>query len=1705
MAPSREKKTLEDVRHGLLTMFNPSGPEPPIVDIVAVPGLGTNPLECWTHGKTKGTSESSREDTFNWIKDANGLHATFPNARILCYAYASAWYGDLKIESSFGNIVTELCNELKAKRESAHGQIRPIIFIGHSMGGLVIAQALNELDRQRDIYPDLLPCVTACFFFGVPFRGTDITQYGLSLSEAFTSFGVKSYPKLLTLMEPLHKNAYLQKLCGDFRQLADRYSPSIDLRCVYETDDIDFERLLGSFGILAKPATYFLQKKSRRQKFVTRESATYILSNPDAGIALHADHSNLVKFKDPTHDSYQIVLRELKGSVSEAQKLAKRRQAASRQTSMSPQDVEALRRLLESGVIFKHETILGKLDKYSWFLQEEVYNEWKSLSSGGLSCLWLTGKPGVGKTTIALSAIANIRRNNGEKTSKSEHTPLVAFFLCDTTPVGSSPVELLKALLLQLINQNPLVADYAKSLLTTGQGRLKSQARSSSVSTDDTNATMSLHNLWTCLNDILNDDAFGEVYIIINNVHLLVRGQQSDLLLNWFIDHLMATANALQPSDGGGVPHRGARRWLFTRVRGDDHDRFGQLITAGGSKVFDLSADEYKEKISNSLEEYVMTQVRKLRQEKNYPRDQAYMIQDLMKAKAADKHWIDIQYIRLKALEDGISMDSISEILSPATALDLRSLKRTCWLTIFEQDQTDRHALKNLLGALALAFRPPTIEELSVLSGIGDQARVRMLVERCKPMVQQVAPNDETQGFEFSNSSLKVDFLWESDEGLNSEDEKQPLVQRFHGMLAWRCFTSMEATQDLPSPTTTAREIETAESAGNSLAKVLPTTTTTAKRTAYPWEFWMQHAIRGKKQLAEDLVRELEGFWSSTSPLRETWLKSHPPKTPSTSSSISHEGMTALHAAAVFGYNELVWELMSKGHKQELIMFNGDGYTPLHIAAMYNHTQTIETLLAEGGGGVIDSGIERDSGTALHVAAIQGHVDTVKLLLEKGADPNAFCTKFGPVINAAIRSGNNEAVQLLLHHPRHSLESPGARSQPPLALAAAMSKKEVFEEILSGGKGKWTQDDYHKALDKACFLKKRDSVDVLLKEAREALDDDTLRKAMLTAATQDNWGCVAMISRAQPGLAGGEIFYLAAVTMRDVEAATAILREIWKTTAGSSIPMEVINAALYQAADNEKYHTVCWLLDSCGAQPNNALDKKQGILPIECFNHDPQQRYGNALTAAAWDGSKLIVETLIEHGAEVDSVNGSALQMAAQEGHVEVVKILLERGARIDRNLADDPSYRGPKFPDGTALQAACQFGRKEVVKTLLEWKGKSANPNRGGGPFQKPILAATKKDYPEVLELLLADKRIDVNVCGANDMSTPLINAAFFMSAEAAELLIKAGADVNQIDANGDTAIIRAASKGDARTLRLLIDNRANLLHEKPGQEFPLAVAAKNGHVECVEILANALAPLFSALNRVASRNSTMKTLLASPEGDHVFFDEEAVRPLQKHLKEANDIITETQRIRDGWESMKAEVKSAKKETASYQKDMDDMRRDWDVYREKTDRKQENYDVSITGFRAVEGERNRYLQELNTSRLELARLREECNAAKADAEKARNEAAQERHQELAMREGAKRVADAEKQKLEEEKDWLIQENAKLNDENNRLKQENKLEPPSNGSQDSKNSSFESQEHGKPTPSRPIWEVIARKSKIKRDGSRSQSTEPAPPLPLRHT
>ncbi len=109
------------------------------ISILAVPGLGTNPEECWTWkaderedasgpkaSKASGTpddvptaphSTTDKRHDFNWLRDKDGLAELFPKSRIMLYDYASAWTGNKKVRATMRSICSWLLDDLRGKRK----------------------------------------------------------------------------------------------------------------------------------------------------------------------------------------------------------------------------------------------------------------------------------------------------------------------------------------------------------------------------------------------------------------------------------------------------------------------------------------------------------------------------------------------------------------------------------------------------------------------------------------------------------------------------------------------------------------------------------------------------------------------------------------------------------------------------------------------------------------------------------------------------------------------------------------------------------------------------------------------------------------------------------------------------------------------------------------------------------------------------------------------------------------------------------------------------------------------------------------------------------------------------------------------------------------------------------------------------------------------------------------------------------------------------------------------------------------------------------------------------------------------------------------------------------------------------------------------------------------------------------------------------
>jgi hypothetical protein len=84
--------------------------------IIAVHGLGCEPEASW---------QSETGDKFNWIKGIDGLKKDFPDARIMLYAYASAWKGPFKVKQYVHNVARTLLESIHGASEVGGWTVYP--------------------------------------------------------------------------------------------------------------------------------------------------------------------------------------------------------------------------------------------------------------------------------------------------------------------------------------------------------------------------------------------------------------------------------------------------------------------------------------------------------------------------------------------------------------------------------------------------------------------------------------------------------------------------------------------------------------------------------------------------------------------------------------------------------------------------------------------------------------------------------------------------------------------------------------------------------------------------------------------------------------------------------------------------------------------------------------------------------------------------------------------------------------------------------------------------------------------------------------------------------------------------------------------------------------------------------------------------------------------------------------------------------------------------------------------------------------------------------------------------------------------------------------------------------------------------------------------------------------------------------------------
>ena len=582
-------------------------------------------------------------------------------------------------------------------------------------------------------------------------------------------------------------------------------------------------------------------------------------------------------------------------------------------------------------------------------------------------------------------------------------------------------------------------------------------------------------------------------------------------------------------------------------------------------------------------------------------------------------------------------------------------------------------------------------------------------------------------------------------------------------------------------------------------------------------------------------------------------------------------GTTPLHLAAVHGGPAQIRVLVD--HGADLDAPDTKGHTALHLAAeTWKDSQENIMALVDAGAGV--EARDESGETPLHLAASRGTLAKINALLDAEADVNARDTDGETPLHKANRR-HAPANILALLKAGADVSARDELGNTPLHAAARAENASGIKALLEAGAAVNARDEYGETpLHEAAALATPAEIAILLDAgadtgAKDDYGETPLHSAAGLPGSAENIRALAEAG-ADPNAqdnTGETPLHEAAISSRSPETIAALIEVGAQLESRDQLGWTPLRrAAEFDSVENQKA-----LLD-VGADPG-ALDDGKSLLETIREEFRSQQLSEPAAVVADcthWTSPVFFllaspedVARCIEDGASLagDSIAGTPLHAAAAAGRPEHVAAVLTAGGEV-----------GSQTEFGmTPLHAAVTNASQPMpIRTLVEDVPNISRPDTATRLASIAVLldagadihvrdqfgatllhAAAVHGQPEYIAALI-DAGLDVN---ARDESgrTPLHVAVSVNNSMGADLasildldptedvtatrlaflaanvvaLIKAGADIDARDEDGETPLHSAAESGNPEHIAVLVDAGADINAPDESGQTPLHAAA--------------------------------------------------------------------------------------------------------------------------------------------------------------------------------------------------------------------------------------------------------------------------------------
>ncbi|UKZ61236.1 uncharacterized protein TrAtP1_002504 [Trichoderma atroviride] len=284
---------------GLTQLYTPKADKPVTADVIAITGLDGHAYGSW-----RGKGNLGRM----WLR--HFLSRDLPYCRTMTYGYNS------KLSTRGTDTIMDysrgLMEALRKIRDTKELRQRPLFFIAHSFGGIILAHCLvKAVQTNEDDDPTIATLHKATYgmlLFGIPHKGLLVNDIEKMLA------GQDNHPRSALLQQIGGKSDLLENQLADFKNLV-RDRKIVSFYETGQTRQLRFDS--GS------------QRWERTGDFITKlDKDSALLQLPDVmedKIPLNADHSMMVKFSNRSEEGYTSALRKLRQFEEEASKVVKAR------------------------------------------------------------------------------------------------------------------------------------------------------------------------------------------------------------------------------------------------------------------------------------------------------------------------------------------------------------------------------------------------------------------------------------------------------------------------------------------------------------------------------------------------------------------------------------------------------------------------------------------------------------------------------------------------------------------------------------------------------------------------------------------------------------------------------------------------------------------------------------------------------------------------------------------------------------------------------------------------------------------------------------------------------------------------------------------------------------------------------------------------------------------------------------------------------------------------------------------------------------------------------------------------------------------------------------------------------------------------------------------------------------------------------------